>query len=87
MNIMAIACTAIVIKMVYSIVTDNYSYFDPYGMLFRVGYLTYMISSVYSMKRDGASIMWKADQDSVFMIRKDDECKAVNAVYHNSSHA
>lgn len=75
-NFMVIACTCIAVKMLHDLTIGTFK-FDVYGMLFRCGYLVYLIGSLYSTHRDGVSLLWKSDQAKCFVTQAPKQAAAV----------
>lgn len=70
-NVMAIAVAIISVKVGYCLAVYGAASFDIYGLLFRAGFLIFMLGNLYSTSKYGISLMYKSQQAQCFVVIHD----------------
>lgn len=68
-NLVVIFCAAVFVKAMYMLSIDAFRS-DPYGILFRVGYLIMYIGEIKSAMRHGVSIAMKQPHSDLMLVTK-----------------
>lgn len=74
LNIMAISAFIICIKTTANLLFGSPS-FDVYGMMFRIGYLLYLASNIYTSHTEGVAVAVKKPMVHVFASQCPDSVK------------
>lgn len=68
-NLMVIFCAAVFAKAAYMLSIDAFRS-DPYGILFRVGYLVMFTGQIRSAMRHGVSVALKQPSSRLMLVTK-----------------